>query len=274
MPVSENRKELRALAALNLKGQGILIKKIPATLFAKCEAEPVVDAFRNTCQRMTQLGWMTNVSTWGRGGLEGGYLEEIVRGITYVKHPNIVVALKHQRGANSPTQIVGMAVYGTFSPGREAVIDNTRQKWDIRINGMGDNAAEIEAIITKNSDAGLGVGTALLEYAIADIAARMSRGQPRYTDVILFSSDQRMRTIAGRYGLAQKAQRYMQDGQNRTTQLVNGEFADDPAVSKVMHAKLNDAGINRARNQARNRITSTNACPTKGGALKMWQLCR
>lgn len=274
------RKQLKAASKLNLLSDGILIKKLPATMLDKCRGGGAVpNALQATCQRLQGLGWMDNVATWGRNGLNGGYLNETTSGLVFVKHPNVVLALKSKRVGGAPvTQVVGMVVYGTFNSSRTATVDGQTERWKVSIPGLGANTAEIEAVIRKNTNDGLGVGTALLEHAVADLASKRRGQGPRYTDVVMFSSSDAMIAIAQRYGFTPKAQRYTQgngNGVNRTATLVDGEFAEDPAESKCYALKLNTQGVQTALDATRNRVMNTNACPpTSGHGLKMWQLCR
>jgi len=275
------RLEMKKLAMNNLRGLGLVLKKLPITLLRQCDRPNPRETLVPTCNRLEEKGWIQEILGWGRDGLTGVYLEELVRGEPYVKNANIFVALKASRvNQQRRTDVVGFLVYGSYVPKRNSP-DND---WFIHIPQISqrlDTTAEIEAVIRKPGDQYRGIGAALLEFAIADMASRRKAGAPRYTDLMLFTSTQDatdMRDAAARYGFLRRAnmQYRDEDGNNITQELVDAGEADPTNTTSAMHLDLTiNARLNAALNHIRGRVVNANVCPKGRNAERpMWTLCR
>lgn len=273
----EQAKQMKAMALLNMRGEGIMLKRLPITMLKKCgDPDAVVNAvLQQTCARKTALGWNQAVMGWGRDGLNGQYLDDLLGGLPYVKHPNVYVAIKAARpaaGGAYQTRVVGLVVYGTFNPDRVA----EGRRWAIDINEVAANrvaagrVAEIEGVIVEPQSRG--IGKALVEWAVADIASRRKGGQPRYTDVVLNTTNAVMEGLAqNQFGFVNRGYRLMEDGVNRRNALIQNQVADD---ARWKHLRFTQASLAALLASARNRVVSTNACPPGRGGLKMWPACR
>lgn len=275
----ERAKEMKATVLLNLRGQGIMLKRLPITMLKKCgDPEAVVNAaLQQTCNRKTALGWNAAVRNWGRNGLSDEYLDDLLAGLPFVKHPNFYVALQAVRvnGAYQ-TQPVGFIVYGTFNP--ERFEDDRRWRIDIdqlpanRVNN--GRVAEIEGIIVRPPAPGgarSGLGRALMQWAIADIASRRKGGQPRYRDVVLNTTNDNMLALSQQLGFLDQEYRLVENGVNRRNDLIARNYADNATWLQLSFTQDNMTAL---LNAVRNRVVSTNACPVARGGLRMWPMCR
>lgn len=300
----QQRKSLYNFAKLNTHGQGILLKKIPITLLQRLadyeEAAPHNspapagnDASNNakvkrTIRQMDDLHIMQIIRTWGRGGLDNGYLSELTRGLPWIRHGNCIVAFK--ASANGTFNPVGFVVYGTYNPYRYASTESSSsgsgdtKHWYIDINNIDiDDAkagkvAEIEGVITANNDENArGVGKAMFEFALGDLMSRKKSGASRYSHIITFSSYQRMKQIAQSYGFENKQYRLkdIHTDANITTSLVNThQVAESPNHLRAYVMNV-DTKIQTALNTTKDRVVKSNICPSSKDPLyKYWMLCK
>lgn len=288
--MADLRKNLLLQAKINLKGSGILLKKLPAKLlqeYGKLQgSNPPNPQLQSTLQRMENLRIIEEIATWGRQGLDGDYLKELLEGLAFITEPNFLVAFKSvfEEGANTFVP-VGFISYGTYNPNRQGTTRRgEKMAWAQRVDGVSvenitaKKVAEIEGVITRpNMPAALGVGKALVEFAVADICSRKSRGNWRYTNIVMFTNQRRIETITEPYGFTTKGYRYVnkETGQDITNRLVREGVADRPTSSKCLMFSM--VSLNEAANAAQNRVVSTRVCPLTAKsepALKMWQVCR
>jgi hypothetical protein len=275
----DDRKTLFASAKNNLKGEGILLKKLPVTLLKryadKEEDKPVPEELEDTIGTLEELNVIPAIRSWVRGGMPAEYLEELTQGMGWVKHGNFVAAFKQVGGE---FQVVGFVVYGTFNPKRSASQDGESRSWTISftpaLDVLADDAAvaEVEYVITKPAAAGAGVGRALLEYALSDCLARKKAGAPRYEHAVLFTGNPKMEALARGYGFARKSYKYADaEGRNVTASRVREGYADPVGDTKAY--VWSEAGMRQALESTENRVVSARVCPLPGGTGKLWGRC-
>ena len=159
-------KAIYGLAKLKLRARGIFIKKLPMTLLRRYDERSNNDPvdLRSTFQLLDQLDLVNTVTGWGRGHLEGPYLQELLVGSPWVKNGTFVIAYKVEDDELIP---VGFLVYGGFTNKRKV---SNNAPYYIAINGVSSQqlaqTAEVEAIVT-NPDVE-GIGGDLFAYAVGD----------------------------------------------------------------------------------------------------------
>ena len=312
---ANQRKQLIKMARLNLKGQGIILKKIAIKDLQACygidrawtgpgryavsransnlqkaNLPPGAsyqgnnnnyntgpnNAVSPICHRLRHARWMRQIRAWGRDGLSDNYLKELVRGSLFVNHANVFVALKAKWSANKYRLVpCGFICYGTTPHTRTVEKDGVSYSWQIKLNGVAADrdVAEIEALITDGTK---GVGTALLEYAIADIASRKSQGRARYDDIVLYTTTPQMKKVAVAGGMQPKAYKYMDGDLNVTRTLTDANVADKPTTQKCYYLDIN-ARIGAVWKHALDRVVPTWMCPLgahQAGWTPKWQICR
>jgi ribosomal protein S18 acetylase RimI-like enzyme len=287
----ENRKKFLAIAKQNLKAQGVILKKLPIrllkTLTADGDGPSAVHANVQSAQSILDQIHVSNpgqggtfvsrLAHWGRDGVSEDYITEVLTGSPWAKHVNVFVAFKSvfSQGQGYRMEAVGLLCFGTFNRHR---YDGEHQ-FSIRLptttlNTKADNdqVAEIEVVVTDNTAQSRGLGTALFEYALGDIASRVKGGQGRYGGVVVISDDPRMRQLCLRYGFSQNNYAY--------------EVAPPPQLREGSNVKifthlLTTPTLATALQAANGRVASTRVCPpvsrarnTSGSHSPVWPLCR
>ena len=194
-------------------------------------------------------------------------------------HASFVCAFAESQNQLVP---VGFLTYGTFNTQRYGGENST---WHYNFNDANLNnavsqgkVAEIEIVI-GNPNQSPGVGSALLEFALADIGSKKASQTSRYKKVLLFTNNSkspRMGHLVQKYGFNQTVnyQYHDSNGNNITNNLVNVQkIADSPSVSRC-HL-FNFDNIAQAIERTSRITNSSKICPLKSNPqLKMWQLCK
>lgn len=296
-------KKFQAVVRLNMRAQGILMKKLPVQLLKRYEGQnvaPNLDEEANTPKNraiklalrqllQSSAGSLPQaVRGWARGGIELDYIEDILQGLPFVRYPNVFLALKTVYiDGQYRTRPVGFLCYGTFKARRIAAgVDYT-----IRFKGPGsaqlNQAAEdgrigdIEAVVTSNENGGMGVGKAMVEFALADIMSRKKAGAPRFSHVVLNTTERAMKNIAQAYQFRRREWGHenvlpatANRQQNTAAQL--RASLDRPSITHYFSLDL-PAKVQAVLQLAERRVANTNLCPVRarqGTASTYWPLCR
>jgi len=282
-----------SLSKLNLKGEGIFIKKISGKVLQEVKKDPGVrtHAYRDTAARIDELDLIRTIQRWARGGLDGAYLNELTEGLPFAKNTTYAVAYKYVYINNQADAVfvpVGFITYGTYNPNRSTGGEKYEQRIDTvhHDNATQGKVAEIEGVITKPVDGerteGRGVGRSLVEYATADLLNRKKTGAARFSHIVMFTAenaiDSMNNAIQG-YGYGVKDYTYWQKNDNgngmvnQTRYIVDNYDVDDPSTAKSFVLRVNRNNLRIISNYAENRIVKTNVCPPKRDDNRQWQVC-
>lgn len=330
------RKDLFGIAKLNLRGQGILLKKLHPKLLMAATYQNNRSTSRNnnnnnnnnnnsssnrlsaaerryinnarvkkSTNYLKGLKIIDAIRGWGRGGLEGSYLEELTKGMPWVASPTFLVAFKYKypvrtrvRGRAARNNSGGNNSRGTFEPAGFIVYGTFKEKrkvesfppYSVQITGVNNTTsqskvAEIEGVITSSDDAvGKGVGRALVEYALADVLQRTRNGAPVFNKVVLLTDQHRMKVVASSYGFEPKEYIYTRNGTNATSTVVSEgrDKVDDPRLNtapKYYVFNATNDNIKKAYDEAVDRVVPITVCPpsgayTKEDGARNWYMCR